>query len=171
MGRPLHSRFYQLWYNSVVSIGYRITSCLFHAQQSILSTVGCAVQFVPCPLCESLGFRSVWEGVESIVSTTAPLSACSRSLFLFPCENQPQLYQFLLFFQYFGYSNTWVNYDYTYTKYLLHRTLDNTPIYVLNNGIWLSEEQVPSAPFELLNGKPKLTSFTLGVKNTWYPIE
>ena len=48
------------------------------------------------------GLGRVWEGDESIVSSTAPLSACSRSLFLFPCENQPQLYQFLLFFQYLG---------------------------------------------------------------------
>ncbi|MBE0515562.1 MAG: hypothetical protein IBX42_11505 [Sulfurimonas sp.] len=64
-----------------------------------------------------------------------------------------------------------VEYDSSQTEYLLHQTLDNTPINFLNNEICLSEEQVPNAPVELLNGKPKLTSFTLGVKNTWYPVE
>ena len=55
--------------------------------------------------------------------------------------------------------------------YLLHQTLDNTPIKFLDIEKILSEEQVPSVPVKLLNGKPKLTSFTLGVKNTWYPVE
>jgi len=34
----------------------------------------------------------------------------------------------------------------------------------------LSEEQVPSVPFELLNGKPKSASFTLGVKTLGTPL-
>ncbi|MBD3842575.1 MAG: hypothetical protein IE909_11965 [Campylobacterales bacterium] len=34
----------------------------------------------------------------------------------------------------------------------------------------MSEEQVPSAPVELLNGKPEMTSFTLGVKTLGTPL-
>lgn len=34
----------------------------------------------------------------------------------------------------------------------------------------MSEEQVPSVPLKLLNGKPKLTSFTLGVKTLGTPL-
>lgn len=40
----------------------------------------------------------------------------------------------------------------------------------MNNEICLSEEQVPSAPVELLNGKPKKASFTLGVKTLGTPL-
>ena len=40
-----------------------------------------------------------------------------------------------------------------------------------NNNKYLSEEQVPSIPMlELLNGKPKKASFTLGVKTLGTPL-
>lgn len=55
--------------------------------------------------------------------------------------------------------------------YLLHQTLDNTPINFLDNEKCLSEEQVPSVPLKLLNGKPEVASFTFGSENTWYPVE
>lgn len=117
------------------------------------------------------GLGRVWECDESIVSSTAPLSACSRSLFLFPCENQPQLYQFLLFFQYLGTVLLVLTMiAHKQNIYFTRRLIIRLSIF-FNNEMCLSEEQVPSAPVELLNGKPKKASFTLGVKNTWYPVE
>ena len=105
LGRPPRSWFYV--YNVCVIIpSFRLVVGLplrlLHARQE--HTINCRLCCTACSL-SMCGFRSVWEGDECIVSSTAPnviltKSACSRSPFGFPCESQPRLHQFLLFFQY-----------------------------------------------------------------------
>jgi len=56
--------------------------------------------------------------------------------------------------------------------YLLHQTLDNTPIiFYFNNDKYVSEEQVPSDPILNYSTGSQRELPSLGSENTWYPVE
>ena len=62
------------------------------------------------------------------------------------------------------------NYDITHKCYIYFtRRLIIRLSFYLNSKMCLSEEQVPSAPLELLNGKPKSASFTFGSEKHLVP--
>mgnify|MGYP007095740796 CR=1 FL=1 len=60
----LDVRYFQIFIQNVIipsfrSVGRFASSPFSRSCESTLSTVGYAVQFVPCPICESFGFRSM----------------------------------------------------------------------------------------------------------------
>ena len=76
------------------------------------------------------------------------------------------------FFSILEYYFAHINYDCLQTEYLLHQTLDNTPIVLIFNiDKYLSEEQVPSDPMMNYSTGSQRKLPSLGSENTWCPVE
>ena len=98
-------------YNSIVSIGYRFASSPFTRSARAYHQLSVVLYSLFHVYMWEFRFRSgmrrcrehsIYHSAHCTKFFLVHISTCSRFLFLFPCENQPQLYQFLLFFQYMG---------------------------------------------------------------------